>query len=74
MKLTEQQRLTQEQIEKAAQAAWKRATLQPGWMGISDSWEQIDEPFKQQWRDLAIAAAPHSNTHHLSTPMTCWKR
>lgn len=51
--------LTQGQIEKAAEAAWKRATEHTGWMGLSDRWEEVKEVHRQEWRDIATAVAPH---------------
>lgn len=44
-------------IETAAEAAWQRARKQNGWAGIHDKWAEVEEAFKQQWREISADVA-----------------
>lgn len=53
------QALTEQQIDEAAKAARVTAMGQPNWIGTDRHWGDIEEHYKQEWRDAVMAAAPH---------------
>src|ERR1700722_1047527 len=51
--------LGKEQIDEAAKAARVTAMGPPNCIGTQRDWEDIEEHYRQEWRDAVIAAAPH---------------